>query len=855
MLQKLFPLVVSGLLVCALQPAAFAGVVTVARAGGADFDQISGAIAWAAEGDTIWIRGGDYNGIEIIAKSLHLIADEGSRVTVDGLLIADLDEEQLVTIGGLGFWNGQELTFNQAAMTIRDCAGSVRLQDCRLNGGTSSPQGVPSLRSIGLDVLNSHDVDLTRCELYGGWGMSSVLRDDACLRLIGSRISLHDSRVEGLGGAWGTGFGAPGGTGAYMLDSTLLSVNSDIQGGLGGYADYGTPGDGGIGLFAAGTSQVHILGESHLHHPKGGGGGTCGGFACQEGWSGPDHIFGPHVSMSRSHFRYRSWQCKGLSFDSRSLGITVEGREGDQVYCLRSGATDFQLEPGGIRLTQAPALAGPYLGAIVNGKLEVEVPIAALGGLANEAVMLLQAFIITADGQLLWLAPTALTILDDARLEPFHRPIHVDVAAPDGGDGLSWATSYNDLGVAMEAARSSYLDDLALPRDLWLAGGRYVLEQPSQWESGLEFNVPGGLYGGFAGTEQSLEQRVLGAHPTVLDGDVLGDDGPGFANFDDNIARLARFWSVSPGAILVDQITFRGAHGLGNTRAIEGVGPVLFTDCTFKECMAESTALADGRSALSLRGSEFEPATVENSLFVDNYTSGWGAALRCEDEVRVVNCVFRGNAAPQGGGGAVVASGTGVTISGSFFEGNQAEQGGALYCGMGSETKSSIVGCTFVNNHASLEAGGLKGWSYSPSYSPDGLEVHNSILWGNSAAGLFNESAQITWAGLSQLPSFIEYSSVEGWTGALGGSGNHGLDPLLDAEGQLSAGSPCIDAGNNSAVLADFSDLDGDGDTAEPTPLDLARQPRFVDDPAVTDSGSGGAPVVDMGAFERQPGG
>ena len=56
---------------------------------------------------------------------------------------------------------------------------------------------------------------------------------------------------------------------------------------------------------------------------------------------------------------------------------------------------------------------------------------------------------------------------------------------------------------------------------------------------------------------------------------------------------------------------------------------------------------------------------------------------------------------------------------------------------------------------------------------------------------------------------------------------------------RLSAGSPCIDAGNVFAVTPSVTtDLDGN--------------PRFVDDPGVPDTGLGPPPVVNLGAYERQ---
>ena len=61
--------------------------------------------------------------------------------------------------------------------------------------------------------------------------------------------------------------------------------------------------------------------------------------------------------------------------------------------------------------------------------------------------------------------------------------------------------------------------------------------------------------------------------------------------------------------------------------------------------------------------------------------------------------------------------------------------------------------------------------------------------------------------------------------------------------------SPAIDAGTNAAVPDDVSDMDGDGNSIEIAPLDMAGQPRFMDGPVV-DTGLGVAPIVDMGAFE-----
>jgi hypothetical protein len=86
----------------------------------------------------------------------------------------------------------------------------------------------------------------------------------------------------------------------------------------------------------------------------------------------------------------------------------------------------------------------------------------------------------------------------------------------------------------------------------------------------------------------------------------------------------------------------------------------------------------------------------------------------------------------------------------------------------------------------------------------------------------------------------ITHSDVQGgWSG----TGNIDADPLFvdpdNGDFRLSTGSPCIDAGDNTAVPADITaDLDGN--------------PRFVDDPNTVDTGYGDSPIVDMGAYEFQ---
>jgi len=101
--------------------------------------------------------------------------------------------------------------------------------------------------------------------------------------------------------------------------------------------------------------------------------------------------------------------------------------------------------------------------------------------------------------------------------------------------------------------------------------------------------------------------------------------------------------------------------------------------------------------------------------------------------------------------------------------------------------------------------------------------VANCILWGDTPDEI-------------EGTPLVIYCNIEGgWPG----SGNIDADPLFvdpdNGDVRLSAGSPCIDTGDNTTVPKFvLRDLDGN--------------PRFVADACAGDSGA----TVDMGAYEFQ---
>ena len=116
-------------------------------------------------------------------------------------------------------------------------------------------------------------------------------------------------------------------------------------------------------------------------------------------------------------------------------------------------------------------------------------------------------------------------------------------------------------------------------------------------------------------------------------------------------------------------------------------------------------------------------------------------------------------------------------------------------------------------------------------------QVVNSILWNNvdelavSDGGSFDVSwsiAPVTVEGenlIASDPLFLSAPTNDG-------SGNA---PNLE----LQPGSPAIDSGNNDSIPMGLENVDAAG---------LSRR---RDDPATADTGSGEAPIVDRGAYER----
>ncbi len=411
-----------------------------------------------------------------------------------------------------------------------------------------------------------------------------------------------------------------------------------------------------------------------------------------------------------------------------------------------------------------------------------------------------------------------MTASNGSKTFPFYRifalPLAMSLAASSAGgavryvkadaaganDGTSWTDAYRYFQDALVAAQSG--------DEIWVAAGEYKPDRDTAHPTGTgsrtaTFQLKTGvkLYGGFAGVETSLNQRNVLTNVTTLSGDI---GTPGSAA--DNSYRVVTASGVTATAVL-DGFTISD----GNNTSAEGAGLYVQT------------------------GSP----TVVRCRFVSNTAAGHGGgAWVSEGSARFINCFFGGNIANYGGGLYVYGATGGTTeLTNCVFIRNSGRYGAGFFC---QNTTATVTNCTFWANNVTDDAGGgLYGAGAT-------LNLYNTIVWGNTAAtrgyqiGIETTTVNLTNCNVSNGRddiTIIYAPCTVNWV-----AGNVYTNPkfqaingTIDDDLHLQADSPCIDAGNNAAV---------------PLYSDLAGNTRRSDDPGTTDTGAGGAPVVDMGAYE-----
>ena len=367
------------------------------------------------------------------------------------------------------------------------------------------------------------------------------------------------------------------------------------------------------------------------------------------------------------------------------------------------------------------------------------------------------------------------------------------------------------------------------------------------------------------------------------------DRGGGLTNYDGGSSApdTEGFPTLRNLRFVDNEATRGGGVYLGETAAPVRVEAVAFVDNAASEWGGGLLSLADlemdavtfeANAATNRGGGAYfggaAAVVMRRAAFVANAVGGGetnsrGAGFNAVSEaaITLVRADFVRNAAPMDdtgdGGGFNVAESARVDLVNARFLGNVARSGAAFFSR--GDTRVSVANAVVVGNRsqeddaasvvtatagasvalADVTLAGNRANAVIATNSADELQLQNGILWDNAGISILTLSGSsvgvdhaVVEGGFAGGTSVSVSDPMFYVAPAAGPDGEWGTDDDLYGDLRLEPGSPAVDAGDVGLVPDDVFDLDGDGITDEPLPVDLDGEPR------VQDAG------VELGAYE-----
>ena len=398
---------------------------------------------------------------------------------------------------------------------------------------------------------------------------------------------------------------------------------------------------------------------------------------------------------------------------------------------------------------------------------------------------------------------------------------YVKTAATGTASGDSWDNA-TTLSEALTKAKAK--------DQIWVQAGTYTapITDGFTLQSGIR------LYGGFAGTESSIDERAIDGdkayrmtHQTILSGDVNKDDEvdgvnlifPANQSRDDNATH-----------VLTLNLAPTQQSGNNNTE------PTLVDGITIRGGQADADGENGGGIYVTGNNNGGGVYIIRRCFFLENYATQGGALYvsstvgNTADECLIDRCGFFNNAAGErkdadNKGGAIYLEGAGTMVNCAVFN----NENGGIYLG---SNAAKVINSTVTRNTAS----GIDGNSNT--------QVVNTVIWGNTTLSSDNASPAFNHCAYPEANSgtnvYLAAKNNEE-------KGPHFSSPSLktgfDTDFQLSdnnryplwtwepmEATPLVNTGDNDAYnVTNYDNVDLNGD------------PRIQGN------------TIDIGAFEYQP--
>jgi hypothetical protein len=397
----------------------------------------------------------------------------------------------------------------------------------------------------------------------------------------------------------------------------------------------------------------------------------------------------------------------------------------------------------------------------------------------------------------IWIAAAVMALAYSALSHGRVWYVDKDATAPPDGNG--WPSAFRTLQDALSEEAN---EQLQAGDEIWVAEGTYfpdeVIYQENDRSATFTLVVSVGIYGGFSGVELTRDERDVWANETILSGDLLGNDGPDFQNYDDNSQHVVTFEGDPADPDSWETPVLDGFTVTGGNATPDG-GP---------ECGIEDRYTSWGGAVLLDAGTDGGPLLYghlgpkfENCTFVGNRAFDVGGAVGGRNMgVHLRNCIFQDNEAlsvcelffvfPSDGGGAVGVTGEMEIVNCRFISNRSAGPGGAVENPTHQNEYVKLVNCDFREN----EAGGVGGAVYLGAGSGD---IVNCLFAGNVTSGLVDSAVEPPRGGggiFSQIVPLFNCTFVDNEANAPMGSDALGGGAVLGPGGVTS----CIFLGNSA---------------------------------------------------------